>query len=85
LLVEKLELSQELRCQYPDVLLYADGSEIEIGTPTVPVTVHCVCVKHERGPKLRSFNIEEEKDTEESLSQTGTNSLRIEKIGREVN
>lgn len=39
-----------------DVLLYSDGSNVSVGTPVLPVTVHCVCVAdEEKGPKLRTI------------------------------
>jgi large subunit ribosomal protein L21 len=55
LLVEKLnDVEPGKNVELTDVLLYADGTELSVGTPQVPVTVHCLCVGHEKGPKLRT-------------------------------
>jgi len=55
LLVEKLdgiEAGQPLAIS--DVLLYSDGQSVAVGTPVVAVTVHCTCVGHEKGDKLKT-------------------------------
>lgn len=55
LLVEKLNVEPGQPVQLSDVLLYSDGSQLSVGTPVLPVTVHAVCVSQEMGPKLRTF------------------------------
>lgn len=63
LLVEKLgnvEAGQPIKIE--DVLLYSDGTDVTIGTPQAPVTVHCMCVGHEKGPKLRTVKYHRRKN-----------------------
>ena len=55
LLVEKLPLEAGKPVELTDVLLYSDGASVSIGTPVVPVTVHCTCLGHEKGEKLRTI------------------------------
>ncbi len=63
LLVEKLnDVEAGQPFEVSDVLLYSDGSELAVGTPVVPVTVHCVCVGHEKGDKLRSVKYRRRKN-----------------------
>lgn len=62
LLVEKLEAEPGKNLELSDVLLYSDGTEVSVGTPQVPVTVHCLCVAHEKGPKLRSVKYRRRKN-----------------------
>lgn len=55
-LVEKLEAEPGSTIELSDVLLYsADGQAVSIGTPRLPVTVHCKVVGQEKGPKLRTI------------------------------
>lgn len=54
LLVEKLDVEAGQPVEISDVLLYSDGAELSVGRPKVPVTVHCLCVRHEKGDKLRT-------------------------------
>jgi large subunit ribosomal protein L21 len=56
LLVEKLADAEAGKSiEMTDVLLYSDGTEVSVGTPLVPVTVHCLCMGNEKGPKLRTI------------------------------
>ena len=56
LLVEKLEAEAGSKVELTDVLLYsADGQQLLVGTPRVPVTVHCTVVSQEKGEKLRTI------------------------------
>jgi large subunit ribosomal protein L21 len=55
LLVEKLEVEPGQPFQLTDVLLYSNGEQVSIGTPIVPVTVHCMVVAQEKGEKLRTI------------------------------
>jgi large subunit ribosomal protein L21 len=55
-LVERLETAEPGKpVQLTDVLLYSNGEQLAVGTPVVPVTVHCKCVAQELGPKLRTI------------------------------
>lgn len=62
LLVEKLVVEPGQPVVLDDVLLLADGTDVRIGKPTVPVSIHCVCVKHERGPKKRTVKYRRRKN-----------------------
>ncbi len=57
LLVEKLagvEPGQPF--QLSDVLLYSDGTKLSVGSPAVPLVVHCTCIApEEKGTKLRTI------------------------------
>jgi large subunit ribosomal protein L21 len=56
LIVEKLEVEAGSNLAITDVLLYsADGKEVSVGTPVLPVTVHCKVVGQEKGDKLRTI------------------------------
>lgn len=55
LLVEKLEAEPGSKVSISDVLLYSDGTKLNVGTPVVGVTVSCTCVSHEKGPKLHTI------------------------------
>lgn len=54
LLVEKLAVEAGNPVAISDVLLYSEGTDLSVGTPSVPVTVHCKVLRHERGPKVRT-------------------------------
>lgn len=63
LLVEKLEGVEVGKPHViSDVLLYSDGKDVSIGTPVVPMTVHCTCVGDEKGPKLRTIKYRRRKN-----------------------
>ncbi len=62
LLVEKLPTEAGQPLEITDVLLYSDGQDVAIGTPKVPVTVHCLCVGHEKGDKLRTVKYRRRKN-----------------------
>lgn len=62
LLVEKLECEPGKAVEMTEVLLYSDGQTVAVGTPVVPVTVHCICVRHELGEKLRTIKYHRRKN-----------------------
>ena len=51
-LVEKLDVEEGSAVKLDDVLAWADGDKLEVGTPNVKFSVLCKCVSHEKGPKL---------------------------------
>jgi len=55
LLVEKLEAEAGKSITLDDVLFYADGSDVSVGKPRVPVTVHALVLGDEKGPKLKTI------------------------------
>jgi large subunit ribosomal protein L21 len=55
LLVEKLEVEPGGKVSISDVLLYSDGTKLNVGTPVVPITVSCTCLDQEKGPKLHTI------------------------------
>lgn len=61
-LVEKLEVDEGSAVKLEDVLAYSDGKDIQIGTPTVGVSVVCKCVRHEKGKKLQTVKYRARKD-----------------------
>lgn len=63
LLVEKLTVEAGQPLLISDVLLYSDGGELAIGKPVVPITVHCTCVGHEKGPKLKTVKYRRRKNS----------------------
>lgn len=62
LLVEKLATEAGQNVEMSDVLLFSDESSLAVGTPVLPVTVHCRCVGHEMGPKLRTVKYRRRKN-----------------------
>lgn len=85
-LVEKLEVQPGDKVPISDVLLLADESVIQIGSPVLPVTVECVCVKHELGPKLRTFKYKRRKGYRRRMGhRQDLTRLRIEKFEQGVN
>lgn len=83
-LVEKL-LGVEPGQSIPltDVLLYSDGSALTVGKPTIPMTVHCLCVRHEKGDKVRKFIYRKRKSHRKRMGHRQTfTRLRVEKIER---
>jgi len=54
LLVELLHVEKGSTLAIDDVLLYSDGTTVSVGTPKVPVTVHCKVMGDELGDKLRT-------------------------------
>ncbi len=63
LLVEKLEVEAGHPYEISDVLLYSDGEQLSVGRPQIPVSVHCVCVGHQSGPKLRTVKYRRRKNS----------------------
>lgn len=55
LLVEKLETEPGKKVELKDVLLYSDGTTVEIGKPLVSATVTCTVVDQELGEKLHTI------------------------------
>jgi large subunit ribosomal protein L21 len=87
LLVEKLgEAEPGKPVEISDVLLYADGKEVSVGTPVLPVTVHCLCVGHEKGPKLRTVKYKRRKNEHRSYGHRQTYTrLLVQKFERKGN
>ncbi|MEZ4751588.1 MAG: 50S ribosomal protein L21 [Bdellovibrionota bacterium] len=68
LLVEKLDgIKPGDSYNIEDVLLFSDGKEVAVGTPLVPASVHCKCVQHEKGPKLRGVKYRRRKNYRRTL------------------
>ncbi len=61
-LVELLEAEEGKPVQLTDVLLYSNGDQLSVGTPVVPVTVHCTCIAQEKGPKLKTIKYRRRKN-----------------------
>ena len=82
LLVEKLDGTEAGKpYELTDVLLYSDGSQLSVGTPRVPLTVHCVCVGDEKGPKLRTVKYRRRKNSRRTHGHRQTYTrLLIEKF-----
>ncbi len=56
LLVEKLEVEPGAKYSLDDVLMYSDGTKVEVGRPRLPVSVQCTVVAaEEKGEKLRTI------------------------------
>ena len=63
LLVEKLEGAESGKSlTISDVLFYSDGETVQIGKPSLLMTVHCMCLGTERGQKLRSVKYRRRKN-----------------------
>lgn len=87
LLVEKLgEFQPGQSVALDDVLMYADGSDISVGTPKLPVVVHCICVGHEKGDKLRSVKYRRRKNSRRTFGHRQTYTrLKVERLERKGN
>lgn len=59
-LLDKAEPGQKISLE--DVLLFSEGDGITVGTPRVPAVVHCVCIRNEKGPKLRTVKYKRRKN-----------------------
>ncbi len=67
LLVERLpEAEAGKMIEISDVLMYAEGDEISVGTPVVPMTVQCMVVAEELGEKLRTVKYRRRKNSRRS-------------------
>ena len=56
LLVERLDGAEAGKAlELSDVLLYSDGKEVTIGQPKLPMSVSCVVLGEEQGPKLKTI------------------------------
>ncbi len=62
LLVEKIMADPGKTVELNDVLLFGDDQLLDIGKPVLPMTVHCICVGHEKGPKLRTIKYRRRKN-----------------------
>ncbi len=62
LLIEKIDVEAGQPLLISDVLLYSDGQSLSVGTPVVPVTVHCTVMGHELGDKLRTVKYRRRKN-----------------------
>jgi large subunit ribosomal protein L21 len=81
LLVEKLNFEAGAPVEISDVLLYSDGAALTVGKPVLPVTVHCVCVGHEKGPKLRTVKYRRRKNYRRTYGhRQDYTRLRVEKF-----
>lgn len=86
LLVEKLTVEQGQPVLLSDVLLYSEGEALNVGTPTLPVTVHAVCLGHEKGPKLRTIKYKRRKGYKRTMGHRQTYTrLLIEKFEQKGN
>ncbi len=86
LLVEKLEIEEGKPLELTDVLMYAEGDAVTIGTPLVPVTVHAMCIAHEKGPKLRTVKYRRRKNYKRTMGHRQTYTrLLIEKFEKKDN
>lgn len=86
LLVEKLSIEQGQPFEISDVLMYAEGDSVSIGTPLVPVTVHALCIGHEKGPKLRTIKYRRRKNYKRTMGHRQTYTrLLIEKFEKKGN
>ena len=64
-----------------EVLLFSDGSSLSIGRPLLPVSVHCLHLGDERGPKLRTVKYRRRKNSRRSHGHRQWYSrLRVERI-----
>ncbi len=80
-LVEKLTVEPGQSVPLTDVLLFSTGDVITVGRPTVPVTVHALCVSHEKGEKLLKFIYRKRKSHRKRIGhRQNYTRLRIEKI-----
>ncbi len=83
LLVERLEAEAGKTLEMTDVLFYSDGKEVKVGQPQVPVTVHCLCLGEEKGPKLRTFKYRRRHNYYRRYGHRQTlTRLRVERIER---
>jgi len=86
-LVEKLNDAEPGKTiEISDVLLYSDGEGLSVGTPQVPVTVHCKCVAHEKGPKLKTVKYRRRKNSRRTHGhRQDYTRLLVEKFERKGN
>lgn len=87
LLVEQLRgVEPGQSVPFSDVLLYCDGNDLSVGRPRVPVTIHCLCVGHEKGPKIRTFKYKKRKSHKKTIGHRQTlTRLRVERFERTAN
>ncbi len=55
LLIEKLPVEEGQSIVLDDVLMYSDGTTVNVGTPRVSMKVHATVVSQDLGPKLRTI------------------------------
>ncbi len=87
LLVEKLEGAEAGKpISIEDVLLYSDGKEVSVGKPRVPVTVQCMVLGDELGPKLRTIKYKRRHNYKRTYGHRQMHTrLLIEKFERKGN
>ena len=69
-----------------DVLLYADGDNVSVGTPQVPVVVHCTCLGDEKGEKLRTVKYRRRHNYRRTYGhRQGYTRLKVERMERRGN
>ena len=86
LLVEKLAVEEGQPVEISDVLLYAEGDALSVGTPRVPITVHATCIGHEKGPKLRTIKYRRRKNYKRTMGHRQVYTrLLIEKFEKKGN
>ncbi len=86
LLVEKLAAEAGQPVVLSDVLLYAEGDSLSVGTPLVAVNVHATCLGHEQGPKLRTIKYRRRKNYKRTMGHRQTYTrLLIEKFEKKGN
>jgi large subunit ribosomal protein L21 len=84
--VEKLAVEEGSPVELSDVLLYAEGEALSVGTPHVPVTVHALCLGHEKGPKLRTIKYRRRKNYKRTMGHRQMYTrLLIEKFEKKGN
>lgn len=86
-LVEKLNTAKAGETiPITDVLMYSDDNELQVGNPVLPVTVHCLCVGHEKGPKLRTLKYKRRKTHRKTIGhRQELTRLRVDKFERREN
>ena len=86
LLVEKLAVEKGQPVLISDVLLYAEGDSLTVGTPVVPVTVHALCLGEEKGEKLRTIKYRRRHNYKRTMGHRQTYTrLLIEKFEKKGN
>lgn len=81
LLVEKLDVEPGQPVQLSDVLLIGDEEKLTVGRPIAKASVHCLCLGHEKGPKLRTIKYRRRKNYKRTYGHRQTYTrLSIERI-----
>lgn len=86
LLVEKLEAEPGQSVELSEVLLYAEGDTLSVGTPRVAMTVLCKCLGHEQGPKLHTIKYRRRKNYRRTMGHRQTYTrLLVESFAKKGN